>query len=783
MDSSDLNSPERPAAVLQARDVAPQPAGAATSRLPRFYRLTVEQRLALLQRSFGLSNEQVEKLRHGRALSIDHAVNMVENAIGVHGMPLGLGLNFLVDGRDYLVPMAIEEASIIAAASKAALMIRGGGGFVTAVDPPVMLGQIQLLDVPDMDAALAAIAGNTEAIMAQANLANHRMVARGGGCIGVETRVLTGSAICGPMLVVHLKLNVQEAMGANAINYACEAVGPLLQELTGARANLRIVSNYANERLARASFVLPLAALASEGLSGAEVGQRLVEAGEFARIDPYRAATHNKGIFNGIDAACLALGQDWRAIEAGGHAWAARDGQYRGLTEYRLEGENLHGSIELPLQVGWVGGAVNSHPGVRILRHVSGVRNARELAGLLAAVGLGQNFAACLALSTVGIQKGHMALHARSVALSVGVPAADVDDVAQAMIRRGAVKVAVAEEVFAELQAQRERELQEQRAPQAGLPIEARAPGKVVLFGEHAVVYGYPGITAGIEASLRARITKDPDGPRFLAPRFRQAFAADESDLDLRLFGQAVDHALAMYGLQQAPLAIELDGDLLPGMGLGSSAACSVALCLALRQYAGLPSERRYTPQLFEEVQQLESIFHGSPSGMDAATVLAGSVLWFRGGPPREILPIRLSRPLAGLICIVEPGARTIELVGHVRQSRELSPRRVDGIMEQIGVLTSEAGSALGAGESEHVGLLMRRNHELLAALGVSTPGLDAAVEHLCGLPGVHGAKLTGAGGGGAVIALVDPARREQLIEETSGRFPVVMPFDLGAGH
>jgi mevalonate kinase len=316
--------------------------------------------------------------------------------------------------------------------------------------------------------------------------------------------------------------------------------------------------------------------------------------------------------------------------------------------------------------------------------------------------------------------------------------------------------------------------------PAQELPLEATAPGKVVLFGEHAVVYGYPGITASIGFNLRARITRDPDGPRFLAPRSRQVFEADESGIDLRLFGQAVDRALAMYNLQQAPIAIEIESELVPGMGLGSSAACSTALCLALRKYAGMDNERRYSPTLFAEVQQLESIFHGNPSGMDAATVLSGGVLWFRGGTPREILPIRLPHRLAGLICIVEPGARTIELVSHVRHSRELAPRRVDGLLEQIGSVTTEAGSALGAGDVEHAGALMLRNHELLAELGVSTPGLDRAVELLSGLAGVHGAKLTGAGGGGAVIALVEADQRPALHELLAQRFALVVPFDLG---
>ena len=747
-----------------------------TSRIPRFYRLSVEQRLAYLARSFGLSNGQIAELRNGQSLRIRHAVNMVENAVGVFGLPLGLGLNFLVDGKEHLVPMAIEEASIIAAASKAALMIRKAGGFTTDVGDPVMIGQIQVLDVADPEAAAQLLIDNKQRILDRANEPNERMVRRGGGAFDIETRILTDERDGTRMLVVHLLIDVREAMGANAVNYSCEAAGSLVAEICGGSINLRIVSNYADRRLARASFSLPFELLASGELSGEQVARRMVEAGRMARIDPYRAATHNKGIMNGIDAAAIALGQDWRAIEAGGHAYAARSGQYRGLTEYEIIDNELHGSIELPLQVGWVGGAVNSHPGVKVLRRVSGVEKASELASLLAAVGLGQNFAACLALSTDGIQKGHMALHARSVAISVGVPSQDVEAVAQQLIRLGEVKVATAERVF--------RELQESRLSEGetgAMPIETWAPGKVVLFGEHATVYGQPGITASIDVKLTCRILHDPAGPRFLQPEFRQVFEMPESDLDIRLFSQVVDEALATYGLQQAPIAIAIESELVPGMGLGSSAACSVALCTALRRYAGMDYQRRLDNSLFEEVQKLESIYHGSPSGMDAATVLNGGVLWFRSGPPRETLSIRVPVQATGIICIVEPGARTIELVQQVRHSREMNQHHVDSILAQIGEITARAGAALGCGNLLEVGSLMNENHELLASLGVSTEELDNAVELLRSM-GAYGAKLTGAGGGGAVIALVAPEQRYDMMQKLAACFPLVLPFELGSG-
>ncbi len=746
-----------------------------TSRIPGFYRLTVERRLALLAKNFDLSERQIAQLRDGNALRVEHAVNMVENSVGVLGQPLGLGLNFQVNGQDYIAPMAIEEASIIAAASKAALMIRNAGGFTATVDEPVMIGQIQVMDLDDPVEAVEKIRHHKQRILDQANLAGPRMVARGGGVFDLETRILDGGERTGRFLVVHLLINVLEAMGANAINAACEAAGPTIEEITGGRVNLRILSNYADRRLARAGFRMQIKHLATEQKTGEEVAKRLVESAVMANVDPYRAATHNKGIFNGIGAASLALGQDWRAIEAGGHTYATRDGQYRSLTNFAIEDGELVGSIELPMQVGWVGGAVNSHPGVKILRTISGVENAGELAGLLASVGLAQNFAACLALSTVGIQKGHMALHARSVAISVGVPPEDVEDVAQEMIRRGEVKVAAAEEIYRTMQNAPKLPM-----PDDGLPIEVSAPGKVVLFGEHATVYNYPGITASIDVHMTIRLNPDADGPRFLNPKFKQAFAVPKSDQDLRMFSHAVNEALTIYDLHRAPLAIEIESDLVPGMGLGSSAAFSVALCTAMRRFKKMDDSWHWRGEIFNDVQKLEAIFHGHPSGMDAATVLSDGVMWFRKGPPREILPIRLPHSLHGLIIMVEPGARTIELVRQVQRSRDLNPKRVDGLLDEIGNLTTDAGIALGLGDSEEVGRLMFRNHELLSKLGVSTPKLDEAVTTLLDY-GALGAKLTGSGGGGAVIALVQPEQQNELVRELKKHYAKVLPFSLGA--
>jgi len=746
-----------------------------TSRIPGFYRLPVERRLAYLARSFNLSDQQVSMLRNGNALRVEHAVNMVENAIGVFGLPLGLGLNFLVDEHEHLVPMAVEEASIIAAASKAALLIRKGGGFFTKTDDPIMIGQVQVLDLDDPEKAEQTLLEHKQEIIDCANQSDPRMCSRGGGVVDLEVRRIESKDDPGVVLVVHLLYNVCEAMGANAVNYACEAAGPLIEKISGGRVNLRILSNLADRRIARAKFTLPIEHLKSDKFSGEFVAERMVEAARFAIADPYRAATSNKGIFNGICAAAIALGQDWRAIEAGGHAYACRDGQYASLTDYKYEDNCLTGTIELPLQVGWVGGAVISHPGVKILREISGVRCSRELASLLAAVGLGQNFSANLALCTDGIQKGHMALHARSVAISVGVPPEQVEEVSQMMITRGEVKVSAAEEIYSKI-----RHLDGESQTDNELPVTTFTRGKIILFGEHATVYGYPGISCTIDVGLNVKISHDPDGPRFVYPHFRQVFPAPKSEQDIRLFSRAADYALEIYKLQTAPIAIKIESDLIPGMGLGSSAAFSVGLCSALRRYKHLNQERKWDSEIFEDDQKLESIFHGNPSGMDAATVLSEGVLWFRKGPPREILPIRLTTGASGLLCIVEPGARTIDLVQRVQAQRENDPQHIDKIMERIGNITVDAGIALGTGDIDEAGKLMVRNHELLAQLHVSTPALDNAVDLLLD-KGALGAKLTGSGGGGAIVALVDSDKQYELIQELSEQFPLIFPFELGA--
>jgi hydroxymethylglutaryl-CoA reductase len=347
--------------------------------------------------------------------------------------------------------MAIEEPSVVAAASFMAKIVRQAGGFATSSTEPVMIGQMQILDVPHPWAARFDLLAQKQRLLDLANQTDPLIVSLGGGARDVEVRVLPETTV-GPMLVLHLFYDTRDAMGANTVNTAAETLAPTVEEITGGRVHLRILSNLADRRLARAKCIIPPALLASDEYSGEEVVQGIVEAYAFAAADAYRAATHNKGIMNGIDAVALACGQDWRAIEAGAHAYAVRDGGYTSLSTWTADREgSLVGTLELPLAVGTVGGATRVHPGAKVALKILGVQTACELAEVMAAVGLAQNLGALRALATEGIQRGHMALHARQVAIAAGATGDQVPAVAAQLTREGKIRVDRAQEILAEM--------------------------------------------------------------------------------------------------------------------------------------------------------------------------------------------------------------------------------------------------------------------------------------------------------------------------------------------
>jgi hydroxymethylglutaryl-CoA reductase len=422
-----------------------------SSRIPAFYQLTVEERQRRIVEALGLTDEEVAALVAADALSLDMADIMVENAVATFALPFGVGLNFQINGRDYIIPMVVEEPSVIAAASNAALVARAGGGFAAEADAGAMIGQIQLVRVPEPAAARERLVAARASLLAAAAELTPGLCKRGAGPRDVEVR-LVPTPRGETMVVVHVIVDTGDAMGANATNSLVEGLAPLVEEISGGAACLRILSNLADRRLARAAVRVPVAALGRDGLAGEEVAQRMLYAYEFAYADPYRATTHNKGIMNGIDAVAVATGQDWRGIESGAHAYACRDGAYRSLTTWAVVDGHLVGTIELPMAVSTVGPVAEAHPRVRLALRMLGVASARELGGIMAAVGLASNMAAMRALATDGIQKGHMALHARAVSHAAGARGADAERLREALIADGEVKLGRARELLRALE-------------------------------------------------------------------------------------------------------------------------------------------------------------------------------------------------------------------------------------------------------------------------------------------------------------------------------------------
>ena len=418
------------------------------SRIPGFYNLSLEQRLAELGRRGELTPEELAALSGQAGLSREQADHMIENVIGLHALPLGIALNFIVNGREVLVPMVVEEPSIVAGASFMAKLARAGGGFLAHTTAPEMIGQMQVLDSADLPMARLAILEQKESLLAEAGEIDPVLKRLGGGPRDLEVRLIEDSPI-GPFLVVHLVYDVRDAMGANAINTAAERLASRIETLTGGRVLLRILSNLADRRLARVRCTIPLSELAFDEFTAEEVRDGIIAAWAFAAADPYRAATHNKGIMNGVDAVVLATGNDWRAVEAGAHAYAARSGRYTSLSTWGRDSlGNLVGTLEMPMAVGIVGGATRVHPTARAALKLMGITNASQLAEIIVSVGLAQNLAALRALATEGIQRGHMSLHARQVAIAAGAQGEQIERLAGQLVAEKTVRIDRAEEIL-----------------------------------------------------------------------------------------------------------------------------------------------------------------------------------------------------------------------------------------------------------------------------------------------------------------------------------------------
>jgi len=422
------------------------------SRISGFYNLTIEERRKKLAEASNRTPEDLLPFTTG-GLSPETADHMIENVIGMYSLPIGIGLNFMINGRDVLIPFVVEEPSIVAGASFMAKLIRAGGGFTATTTEALMIGQMQLINVVNMDEARLKLYEHKAELLENADRADSTLSMLGGGAKDLEIRLIEDSPI-GPFLVVHLIYDVRDAMGANAVNTACEKLAPQIEAITGGKVHLRILSNLSDRRMARARCTVPVNELTVgfETFKAETVRDGIIAAYAFAASDPYRAATHNKGIMNGVDAVVLATGNDWRAIEAGAHAYAARSGRYTSLSTWGKDSNgNLVGTIEIPMAVGIVGGATKVHPAAQAAIKLMGIKTAGELAEIIACVGLAQNMAALRALATEGIQRGHMSLHERQIALAAGAAGEMIDKVAAQMVAEKAIRVTRAEEILKEI--------------------------------------------------------------------------------------------------------------------------------------------------------------------------------------------------------------------------------------------------------------------------------------------------------------------------------------------
>jgi hydroxymethylglutaryl-CoA reductase len=714
------------------------------SRIPNFFRMTIRERIAALRERNLLSDEDIALLAAGdHTLRLQTADKMIENVVGVLGLPLGLALNFLINGRDYVVPLCVEEPSIVAGLSAAARTARLSGGFRSSATDPILIGQVQLVDMGDPLTAIEALKAHREEIVNLANSLHPKMVARGGGARDIELFHYTAPEDGRQMVVLHLLVDTRDAMGANLVNTMCEGVASLVESITGGKVFLRILSNLTDRALARAQMIVPVNNLEGKGYSGAQVRDGIILANDLATVDPYRAATHNKGIMNGVDAVALATGNDWRALEAAAHAYAARAGRYSALTRwYKNERGDLVGEIEMPMKVGTVGGSLETNPTVRINHRLLGSPDARELATIMATVGLAQNFAALRALSTDGIQQGHMTLHARSVATTAQVPELLFDSVVEALIESGDIKVWKAKELV--------RTLLAHRPPATDAEPRSFANGKVILLGEHAVVYGRHAIAAPIPLAVEVRALDAADGVRLLIPRW----GVEQRIRPVEEHPQGVAGILAMLlhelALDDASMDIEVFPHIPRAMGLGGSAALAVAIVRALNLRFAL----NLTPERINDLAfECEKAAHGTPSGIDNTVATYGQMLLYSNASRPRFSPLLPKAALPIVIGISGKESLTANNVALVRTAWQRQQSRYEALFDQIDQLALAGARAIEAGDLAELGELMNLNHGLLNALQLSTPELEEMI-HVARIAGAAGAKLTGGGGGGSIIAL-----------------------------
>ncbi len=724
------------------------------SRLPGFYKKSVAERVAILHEREYISSEDRDALLTGTSvMSTAQADRMVENVVGVFSLPMGLGLNFVINRRPYIVPLVVEEPSIIAALSSAAKVALAGGGFTCESTDPILIGQIQIVGFPNASKAQAALLQNKAEILNLANGLHPNMVARGGGAKDIEVRVLPKASAKGDMLILHLLVDTRDAMGANLVNSMCEGVASLVEKITGGEVFLRILSNLTDRSMVKASCVIPTSELAGKSFTGEQVRDGVILANDFATADPYRAATHNKGIMNGIDAVAIATGNDWRAIEAAAHAYACRGGRYSSLTKWFADSDgNLVGEIELPLKVGTVGGPLQSNPAVAIAHRILGVKHATELAEIMAAVGLAQNFSAIRALSTEGIQQGHMTLHARTVANAAGAPPEVFERVVEELIESGEIKVWKAEEIVKRLQDLPKRAAQKHE-PKTSENLASGA-GKVIFLGEHAVVYGAHALAASLPVAIQAKVEDGENGVHVVVPRWGVETKLEPGVDHKHSLYTSLERILDTLELRDRSILLEIYPHVPRAMGLGGSAAIAVAVVRALDQHFGLGlSDEQVSAIAYES----EKVAHGRTSGIDNTLAAHGGLILYKTaqGPEGKptITQVKAKAPFDVVIGISGIESLTAKMVSQVHDAWKRNQKLYERIFRDIDDLSLQGAKAVESGDLDTLGELMNVNQGLLNALQVSTSELEDMIG-IARRAGALGAKLTGGGGGGSMVAL-----------------------------
>ena len=712
-----------------------------SSRIAGFFRMSPRDRVSTLVDAGWLSRDDGQALLSGQhTIGPDTADKMIENVVGVFGLPLGIALNFLINDDDHIIPLAVEEPSIVAGLSGTAKLCREGGGFHFTPPDTQITGQVQLVGCSDAQRAAQLLQDAKAQLIGEANASQPNMVARGGGVVDLDTHIHTGPESGATMVVLHLHIDSRDAMGANLVNAICEHIAPLTEQITGGRAVLRILSNLTDRAVATASVRVPSETLAGRGMSGEEVRDGIIVANDLALADPYRAATHNKGIMNGVDAIVVATGNDWRAIEAAAHAYAARDGSYRALTRWRADERGaLVGEIELPVKVGTVGGSLQSNPAVGIAHRLLGNPGASELAGIIAVVGLAQNLAALRSLATNGIQSNHMRLHARSVVSTAGVPESLFEKVTTRLIESGEIKVWKAQEIAASLQ------------PEAVATEDfcSEAAAKVILMGEHAAVYGEPAIAVPVSGAMQGRHRDNPEpGVRLQVPSWGMDIDVTE---DAAPVSTALRRILERFELP-TDFQIEVHASVPAGMGLGGSAALAVCVLRTLSHRFDLEWDDEQINALAFE---LEEAAHGTPSGVDNTVATHARPLRYARAESGEqtFETLALPGPLHLVVGLAASPGSTAEMVASVRQLTTEAPEIYGATISRIGELTRLASDALGRNDKRAMGHLMNACQGHLNALQVSTPELETMLS-IARAAGALGAKLTGGGGGGSIVAL-----------------------------